>query len=148
MNAVFCCPRCNTALGTPDNPRPEPLPPCSHCGWSRAAVPGRNWNLGLWLTAGMFALRGLGAGVFTAHSKVAVLFTLILCGPVATVGIARRFSEGWVPLTAAYTVGLAAGFVFLSDGETFTPGNLRFPLAAAAGSLLLGWLVGWLKHSE
>jgi hypothetical protein len=25
MNAGFCCPRCNTALGTPDDPQPIPL---------------------------------------------------------------------------------------------------------------------------
>jgi hypothetical protein len=148
MNAVFQCPRCNSPLGTPDDPKPEPLPPCPPCGWTRAARRSLQLDVGLWLTAGLFLALGLGAGWLTAHAKVAVLFALILFGPVATAGIARGFPEGWLLLNGVYAGGLMAGLTFWPDGETFSPGNLRFPLAFGVSSLLLGWFVGWLKHSD
>ena len=148
MNAVFCCPRCNTALGTPDDPRPEPLPPCPRCGWGAAARPGFAPDVGLLLTALVFLSLGVAAGGLTGHSLLLVPVALLVFGPFAAVGIARTFNRGWFVINLAYALGLAGGLLGLNDGQTLSSGGWKFPVLVVVGSLLLGWFVGWLKHTD
>ncbi len=148
MNAVFHCPRCNQPLGTPDDPRPDPLPPCANCGWARVLPDNPRLSLGYLGTAGLFLLLGLGAGWVVGHSLLLVLVTFLAFGPMATVGIARMFSLGWFAFNLCYAAGLTVGMLTLNDGQTVSAGAWQFPVSVAVGSLLLGWLVGWLKHSE
>lgn len=82
------------------------------------------------------------------HSLLLVLVTLLACGPLATICIGRTFPLGWFAFNLCYVVGLLAGMSFLNDGETFSPDGWRLPVSVAVGSLLLGWFVGWLKHSD
>ncbi len=153
MNAVFCCPRCNTALGTPDDPRPEPLPPCPQCGWTPigngADSAARKWaqilrpGLGL----AMFAF-GVVAGALTGHSLLLVLFPLIGFGVVVPVSLAVKFERGWQILPPVYLAGYVTGLTWLNDGQTATAAELPLNLKWAGLMLAVSWVAGWLKHSE
>lgn len=99
-------------------------------------------------TAFLMLILGLGAGWIVGHSLLLVLFVLVAAGPLATVGIARLFPNGWLLFPAAYAAGLLLGMAFLNDGRTLSAGSRPLVLAVGLGSLLLAWLVGWLRHTD
>ncbi|MEN9675631.1 MAG: hypothetical protein RIS76_1527 [Verrucomicrobiota bacterium] len=129
------------------DPVPDPLPPCSQCGWLPKGPPrsGVSWVFLALIPAWFFG--ALLAGAITGYSLFWAPVLLMLLGPVAAFQIARRSSEGWLVFTAAAMAGLAAGLLLPGDGQTSGPGSARFLLALSLGSLLTGWFVGWLKYS-
>lgn len=96
----------------------------------------------------MAGLLGVGAGWLVGHSLLLVLPALIVFGPMATVGAARFLPHGWFLYNLSYSAGFIAAILLLPDGQTLVGKGWYFPAYVSLGSLLLGWLVGWLKHSE
>jgi len=149
MNAVFHCPSCNAPLGTLENPTPDPLPACRDCGWMPLpSATGPGSKAGKLLLAVVFAVVGWAAGLFTAHSLFFVIVALVVFGPATAFGIGRTSARGWFLFNLCYFSGFVAGILGVRDGETFGPNGWQLPVLVAVGSLLLGWLIGWLKHAE
>ena len=95
----------------------------------------------------MWSLFGAATGFLTAHSLLLVLFAVIGFGPVVLVPLAFASRSGWFLLPLAYTVGFNATLLRFTD-PTGAGVGWQFPVVAVSGSLLLAWLVGWLRHSR
>lgn len=147
MISVFKCPACNAALGTPERPTPDPLPPCPQCGWNPVKVRDRGGVGYLVPRAVVWSLFGAGTGFLTAHSPLLALFAVIGFGPVVLVPLAFTSRSGWFLLPLSYSVGFIATLLRFTD-PTGAGVGWQFPVVAVLGSLLLAWLVGWLRHSR
>jgi len=140
MNAVFHCPVCNTPLGTPDDPRPDPLPPCAICGWRAGAVKSRSFGSSLLLWLLLMLVAGVAGGAIIGHSLLLVPIAFGVFGVGPAVAIARNFEEGRWLLMVAYCIGLFVGLMVFPDGGTM-PGWIG-PAWVAGASAFCGLVAG------
>lgn len=155
MNAVFQCPRCNTPLGTSDDPRPDPLPPCPNCGWGTATASEARPSAKLGFVAAGLLLLVVG-GVAGALSGL-MLFNIlawVAFGPVCTVGVAKMFPQGWLVMPVCYGAGFALGMGLvasrvgpMASGPDAVSAYL-LALGIAGFSVVLAWFIGWLRHTD
>lgn len=84
----------------------------------------------------------------TAHSLLLVIHALVIFGPTATVCIGLAFPTGWIGFNLSYSLGLAVGLIRNAGTETLSGAGWYLPVTVAGGSLLLGLLAGWFRHTE